>query len=171
MGNIVILEGPDATGKTTFANFLCEQYQYLYHHEGVPPIGTNLPEYYGSQLLKARYSEHDHVFDRQFLGQLVYGPIHRDAEEIPAAPFIWLVQIWDIKLILFNTDYETQFEIWKKRHHDEHIKSEIVLRKCFDAWNSIADKYPYFPRFDYRKDSYDKLIDIINERRNDGTIL
>jgi len=166
MGNIVILEGPDACGKTMFANYLVSNCRYYYHHEGVPPAGVCLSEYYGNQLLAAKYSNVNHVFDRHFLGQLVYGPIHRNDAEIKAAPFMWLVYTWDIKLILFNTDFETQLKIWKERHHNEHIKKEEILFECYNAWVEMAEKYPFLPRFDYRKDSYHYLMNIVNERRH-----
>src|SRR5262245_31041453 len=69
----VILEGPDATGKTTMARQL-ESLGWKYHHEG-PPAGTDdLFTYYCQVLLNAKEPT---VFDRLFHGELVYGPLVR----------------------------------------------------------------------------------------------
>lgn len=161
MGKIVILEGPDASGKTTFAKYLSDNHGYVYHHEGVPPKNTNLFEYYGCKLNDAKLDRQNHVFDRQFLGQLIYGPIHRNEAAISAIPFMRLVCGWDVKMFIFNTDYDSQHIIWQARWHQEYIQSNFVLKRCWNAWNEIAEKYPLIPEFNYKHDSYDALMDII----------
>jgi energy-coupling factor transporter ATP-binding protein EcfA2 len=77
---IVILEGPDGSGKTTLAKTLQERYGLLYRHEGPPPEDVAPLTYYCDILEEHR---HDNiVFDRFALGERVYGPILRHGDRI-----------------------------------------------------------------------------------------
>lgn len=60
----IILEGCDGTGKTTLANYLCQELGCYYWHESVP---RTKEEY--TQMLS---SGNDIVFDRFCYGQFVY---------------------------------------------------------------------------------------------------
>ncbi|MGH7806769.1 MAG: hypothetical protein ACRENT_01615 [Thermodesulfobacteriota bacterium] len=151
MSKIVILEGPDATGKTTFAELLVQQ-GYIYHHEGVPPKNINLVEYYRRQLLDAKRSLQNHVFDRHFLGQLVYGPVFRGCC-VNVDDLLRICLEWDVQLILFNTSWKSQLKIWSNRQEQEGIKNLDLLKECYDRWIALQKAYPYLPVFDYTKDS------------------
>lgn len=84
---VIILEGPDGGGKTTIANKYAEDFGGVVIHEGPPPPGTSdLLTYYSDKLRAACESNMGLViFDRLYLGEHVYGPVHRDQDRLGKA--------------------------------------------------------------------------------------
>jgi hypothetical protein len=72
---VIILEGPDGSGKTTLAKNL-EKFGYTYLHQG-PPGQENLFERYKRVLTTYQRTGGKVVCDRLFHGELVYGPVMR----------------------------------------------------------------------------------------------
>lgn len=162
MGNIIILEGPDCTGKTTFAKMLEWHYQYEYHHEGVPNPKWRLYTRFSNQLKDAFSSDLDHVFDRHFIGEWVYGPRHRGHAQYELEVFEELLKAVEAKIVLFNTDWETQLETWKSRRDSEWTQDESVLRRDYERWLKVPDHLDVI-HFDYAKDSYAWLVELLGE--------
>lgn len=161
MGKIVILEGPDCTGKTTFARMLEKDYGYVYHHEGVPDPSWDLNERFGGQLMSAIESKENHVFDRMFIGEWVYGPRHRGHSQINVYHYaeIFGDLIW---VVLFNTDWETQLATWRSRRDSEWTQDEEILRKDYERWLKVPKLLDVI-EFDYAKQTYDWLLAEIGE--------
>lgn len=81
---ILIIEGPDGAGKTTYARSFRNA---TYHHEGPPPGDRNLVDYYLGNVERAHESQTPHVFDRSAMSEVVYGPILRGGSRIDRAGF------------------------------------------------------------------------------------
>jgi thymidylate kinase len=80
---VVVLEGCDGTGKTTFASVLAERHGYAIVHSGRTPDGADLARRYRAILA----SSGKVVLDRSFISELVYGPLDhgRSRLALPAA--------------------------------------------------------------------------------------
>lgn len=72
---IVILEGLDKTGKTTFANKICAKFGFKYIKVSQPVTNNPFMEYL-SLIDKLNLNE-NYICDRMYLGERVYGPIYR----------------------------------------------------------------------------------------------
>lgn len=69
----IVFEGCDGAGKTTLATATAERTGATLIHSTLTPPGTDLPTTYSNLLNQTGRL----VFDRCFLSELVYGPIHR----------------------------------------------------------------------------------------------
>lgn len=78
---IIILEGPDGSGKTTLANKLQKQTGYMLLHRSQPKTEEEkarmMDEY--MQVIKAGKNC---IMDRCWYSEMVYGPVMRDASVI-----------------------------------------------------------------------------------------
>jgi hypothetical protein len=83
---LVVLEGPDAAGKTTLARAIVGALGYEYRHEGPPPADDL--DVFGYYLKKLTYAATETfmvpgvVLDRFALGERVYGPILRGQDRL-----------------------------------------------------------------------------------------
>lgn len=74
---IIVLEGPDLAGKTTYARTL-EQDGFEYHHRG--PLEGSAKKAYLDPL--DDMATGDHVLDRWHLSELFYGPLLRGESKV-----------------------------------------------------------------------------------------
>ena len=147
---IIILEGPDGSGKTTLAKTLAQVHNLEYHHEGPPP--THIPplEYYGQLLEDARWRDSPRsgtIFDRFALGQLVYGPIFRKDDRFTDAHWrIFHRQITAAGAfqILCLPLYATAKVNWQNNLKGEMIKDAATYHDTYRAFaNLTRGQYVY----------------------------
>lgn len=120
-----IIEGPDGAGKTTYAQALCEQFGYEYHHEGPPPIGVNTFTHYLRLLERSKPT----VFDRLHLGELVYGPLLRGSCGIDYEQCRYLSD-----KALVTVCLPPMGVCMKSLHEEEFIKSTLQLMDAYERW-------------------------------------
>lgn len=77
---VIIVEGPDGSGKTTLCRSLERIMRLPYQHYGPPPAGVGRLEYYKREFRNKTSHNHGYIFDRFALGELVYGPILRPGQ-------------------------------------------------------------------------------------------
>ena len=163
----IILEGPDAVGKTTLSHKLVDKYGFGYNHF---PSNDYITHF--NALMKDNT-----VFDRFHIGELVYPEIYNrkpklnfdDANNIMSQ----IVANGDLLIIFICSD----LNILKKRLIDrgeENYLDEI------EEQNMLFSKYAYiFDAFEYDKyyvidiakeDSYLKLDNWIETKINDSNI-
>lgn len=85
---IIVLDGPDAAGKTTLANHLCKQLKNAeYLHLSAPVKGQAWNEHRAALLgfIRTLRAGKIAVVDRHFLSEAVYGAVYRDGSEYPYA--------------------------------------------------------------------------------------
>jgi thymidylate kinase len=78
---IIILEGPDGSGKTTLAQKLQDLYNLDYHHEGPTPNVDSVLQYYIDTFDNITKNDNI-VIDRFALGECVYGPTLRGKDQL-----------------------------------------------------------------------------------------
>lgn len=84
---MLILEGPDGSGKTTLAQELCKAFNLTYEHSGPPSPEENLFRTYQRRLQNAQPGT---VFDRLFHGEAVYGPLLRGGSRLDEVQLAYL---------------------------------------------------------------------------------
>lgn len=75
---LIIIEGPDSTGKTTLAKFLAEKLDFEYYHFSAPKSKEEAKKDYFNFINK--FSNKNVIVDRAFWGEFVYAPIWRNYE-------------------------------------------------------------------------------------------
>lgn len=102
---IIIIEGPDGSGKTTLANYLSKTTGYPIKHRSKP----NTPEEKAAMMqsyIDDIRSNDNIIWDRCFYSEMVYGPVMRDQS------YISLEQMWQLEkelldqgvLVIYCTD-------------------------------------------------------------------
>lgn len=74
---IIIIEGPDGSGKTTLANKLSQQTGYPVVHRSAPKSEEEKAEML-AMYKQAIAESKDIIFDRCWYSEMVYGPVMRD---------------------------------------------------------------------------------------------
>lgn len=132
---IIIIEGPDGSGKTTLANQLSRQTGYKIIHRTRPKTEEDkaimMDEY-----LQAIRSMENMIFDRCWYSEMVYGPVMRGASVISYS------QMYDLErqlaevgaMIIYCTDAKQV--LWARCQ--ERGEDYIVDRTTFD---SICDGF------------------------------
>lgn len=149
--NPIILEGPDAAGKTTLAREL-EKCGYHVIHNG-PPTSENLFKHYGDQINTAALAPT--VFDRLHIGEMVYGPILRSKCRINLDQFEELNQkIRNMGgiIVLCIPPWRNVIDCWSERKEQEHIQKYNQLRESYRVFQDIlADTSQGYLHYDYTR--------------------
>src|SRR4051812_20156345 len=127
MNKVVILEGPDGSGKTTLAQHLVNKHGFHRSHEGPPPAKVDKLHYYAGMLLEAHQHTKPIVFDRFHLGELVYAPIKRMEPGLNYAELRLMHRIimaTATRMVLCCPPYETAFKNWelKLKNDDDYLR-------------------------------------------------
>lgn len=93
----IILEGPDASGKSTLAVALSEKLGWPIEHCG-PPSDEAFKEYYRLLSLPS-----NRIYDRFFHGEMVYGPLLRGKSQITHTEMFYLETLALPALIIWCT--------------------------------------------------------------------
>lgn len=78
---IIIIEGPDGSGKTTLANQLSKQSSYPIIHR-VQPKTEHDKKVMLEEYLEVIRTRRNMIFDRSWYSEMVYGPVMRDSSVI-----------------------------------------------------------------------------------------
>lgn len=139
----VIIEGPDGAGKTRLARELCARYGMGYHHEGPPPPGVDLTAYYAKLLVNATRPT---VFDRLYLGELVYGPLLRGGSRVSAYDLRMLHRLvvgTGSTVVTCLPDFCVCLE--NNQAKTELITDQVTLRDAYDAWDLVFNAVMTIP--------------------------
>lgn len=136
---IILLEGPDASGKTTLVRqeFIPRGFQYI--HNGVFPSPSHAYEAYINQL-KFLTPNDNVIIDRMHISERIYGRIYHG--ECMNDDSYWHVDSMLEKLnaiaLICITNFHETLRIWASRQKDELIKDPKIFERIYDEyWQCI----------------------------------
>lgn len=155
MSRIIILEGPDGSGKTSLYKLMKKELKrkkHIYVHEGVPPEGSKL-HYYAAKLQGLLDQKRPVIIDRFHLGELVYSHINRGGTNFGYREFrIFrrLLAANDVNVTICLPPYANALAAWKKRLAEgkEYLVEES---KYQDAYHRFQGLSAYDRSWDYTK--------------------
>lgn len=139
---LIIVEGCDGVGKTTFAERLQGATQGELLHYG-PPTRPAVSEYTDDLASYEPNCGRDIVCDRYHWGELIYGPLYRGGSELAAAGLDvvneFLRERGAVVVFLWNTP--TTLRERHTRTGEDYLQGEHVEHVC-DAYDLVASQSP-----------------------------
>lgn len=165
---IILLEGPDASGKTTLANRIMEKYRnHVYIHCAVSNdiFKLHLDAINTANACKDNFVV---VIDRLYVSERIYGDIFRDGESYNTLDFEKNIidRLDNVHKILCITDKETTMA-----KHDERLNMEMFsnISDVWDAYDSIGkdgSKYRFngWTRYNWKKNDINLITFSITDK-------
>lgn len=125
---LVIIEGPDKSGKTTLAKEIEKQFCYKYAHFSAP--GVDPASEYASFFSGISSPT---VCDRSYFGERVYGPLLRGTSKISNLQYAVIERICRLKGAVFIYAL-TPLKICQVRLHDNLTNERISVENNRKAW-------------------------------------
>jgi GTPase SAR1 family protein len=155
---IILIEGPDGSGKTTLANKIIEELPYFeYRHEGPPPKNEDPLVYYMRELYACKGNL---VIDRFALGERVYGPILRDGDSIGDSgwrSFGAALRTCKAGHIVCLPDPAVSHANWASRLDTEYFTGHTDYFNSYARFAYFAHQYKLLT-YDYKKDSVEDTL-------------
>lgn len=137
---IIIIEGPDGSGKTTLANKLSEQTGYPIEHRSKPETEEEKKKMYDMYLQMCK-SKRNVILDRCWYSEIVYGTVMRDASMISIYDMYALEkQLSKVgALLIYCTD--TESALWRRatKRGEDYITSRDDFRSICEQYNKLMD--------------------------------
>lgn len=132
---IIIIEGPDGSGKTMLAEKLSKQTKYPIIHRSQPKNEEEKKRMMGEYLQLVRSSKNV-ILDRCWYSEMAYGPVMRDASVL-SYPQMYELEEQLAKtgaIIIYATGSKTA--LWQRcqRRGEDYITSR-------DNFNAICDNF------------------------------
>lgn len=140
----IIIEGPDAVGKSSLYTYLKHLYNIDYHHSSSKT--KNDLQYHLDELNK-----HNTLFDRFHLGEIIYSKLYGREPKISLNDLDIInekiISNGDIFIIMYSSDISI-------------LKQRLIERKEFEFLEGIEQQNNDFMQFakEYSKLGYDKFI-------------
>jgi len=165
---IVVLEGPDGSGKSRLAADIQKRLGYEVRHEGPPPAGEDPYRYYLRQVFDTAlltFTCPGVVLDRFALGDRVYGPVLRGEDRLGAENWRKIREGLDwlgALRVLCMPPLHVCLTAWRARARNgqEMISHEDRFRATYDAWNRFYSDEGQVA-YDWTRDSREALLSLI----------
>lgn len=165
---IIIVEGPDGSGKSTLVKQICEKLKY----EELKCIPRNYPGQYSLWnvfLSNCTNSGKNYVIDRCFISELIYRCCMEDSY-----PNITMSRIVDLlynhKVLYIFCENEHSFTnaiqrgetyVTNKNKHDAIVKAYNLLFNMIHKFTTC-----FVTKYDYEKQTFKNIKEIIDECEN-----
>lgn len=171
MKGIIILEGQDASGKTTLANYLLKKYKGTYIH-ATYRFKNKMPIYHAALLRRAlKLSKNQLVIiDRLFISEYIYAKVFRGGTPWPEAfkMFNSFCRELNIPIVLCVPETIERGIIWFENAKKERVEMYDNIKTIIEEYC----KYGNIHKFDkniliynrdfaeYYRDTYYKYIEM-----------
>ena len=139
---IIILEGPDGSGKTTLANLLHKQTGFtLLHRSHDTDKAPDLFNEY-AQVLKAGKNC---IMDRGWYSELVYGPVMRGSSKISYPQMYELERLAAKYGAIIIHCMAPEATLWKRclRRGEDYIKDREKFHNICQGFNELLHRMPH----------------------------
>lgn len=160
MNQVIILEGPDGSGKTILAQKLVESFGFKREHEKQPkPSWTSedLFSHYVTTLYKAQRSRQPVVLDRHYLGETIYGPVMRDRSLITDNQVTLierLVRAGGTRVVICLPHWDVVVKNWLNKRGADYVDKSERLHTIYKMYQveAIDGHDQLLERYDYTRD-------------------
>lgn len=160
---LIVIEGPDKTGKTTLAKAIAEQLGFEYKHFSAPK-GSPANEYIDFLLKLKRPT----VCDRFHLGELVYGPMFRGKAGITPLELVTIERVMRLKQTVIihavtNMTLANQRLIHSTQHEAVDTKQNLAAAEGFARVVPLTNAGPVIRYDGSSLDSLRMTIDVLRK--------
>lgn len=140
---LIVLEGPDGTGKTTLANYLIEKYNAVYIHR---TWSKDLEQEMQSYILRSIHAAIELaqnevvILDRSWISEFIYSDVYREGTNWPELAPIAINLLKDAKYIFcmpLSSSIEKYFADFEKLKEEREEMYESVT-DCFKAYYTLV---------------------------------
>jgi hypothetical protein len=153
MNRVIILEGADATGKTTLADRLVDSHGFTKVHTGVPKPKEDVFRSYTLTLWKALRSPEPIVLDRCYLGETIYGPVMRGASRLSETQLILLERLAsanDVKRVITYNSLNGDMAQWRKKQ-DDYVDHYTHYVNIWNRYWSYQQGHSEYHKYSYHR--------------------
>lgn len=164
MNGIIVLDGPDGTGKTTLAQYFVEHHGAVYLHLSYK-FKNSMAQYHTAMLLKAidLYKKgHLVIIDRLWMSEYVYAKVFRGGSKIPHLGRLLdriILKYSGIYVVCIpeNTrEYLDHYDTLKEVREEMYSTMLDVHHEYSKLWNKFQDqKWPHVFKYDLFTDGND----------------
>jgi len=148
---IIMLEGPDGSGKTTLAKRLSKQTGYKVIRSVRPETDEEKTQMM-NQYMRTIRTRKNIIFDRCWYSEMVYGLVMRDASVISYP------QMYDLErqlmkagaMIIYCTDSKAALWARCQERGEDYIKDKVTFDKICDGYDQLFSVPHYIPVVTYK---------------------
>lgn len=156
---LIILEGPDGSGKTTLARRLQAEHSFKIVHAGPPrhPLSEEATlRRYLLPVVAAHAAGKPVVFDRWHLGELAYGPVLRGGSTLTVRAWQLLERFYaaiDLQVVLCLPPFKTCLNNWINNRDNELLCKAEDCTRVYAAYVKIwrSEFAHSYVRYDYTR--------------------
>jgi thymidylate kinase len=141
---IIIIEGPDGSGKTRLAEQLSKQTGYKIRHRSKPETEEERTKMMDDYLVDIR-SNKNIIWDRSFYSEMVYGNVMRDKSYINWTQMLQLeTELANVGAIIIHCTADI-LKLWDrcKSRGEDYIKDIDKLEAIRDGFEELLTKRPH----------------------------
>lgn len=163
---LIIFEGPDGSGKSTFAQYYARRIGARYvHFPALPRVSKGLGRMYVEAMMPALLGYQDVVFDRSWLSELPYGVAYREGyDRLGVASRRMLERLamrCNAQVVRCNPGWEKVKTSYVERKHLEMLDNVGQLQEVYNGYMAMSTSLPV-TEFNYTVDHYSDVEAILD---------
>lgn len=137
MKGIILIEGPDACGKTTLAKRLAFDYNGIIFHQEYR-FKNKMPIYHGAVLRKALKLSKEKlvILDRLHISEYIYGKVYRNEKRWP-----WMLELFNQLCKYFNIPIILCIPHSLNKGFEWFKKTKQKRKEAFDDITQVIEEY------------------------------